>query len=879
MFDLYKHPYRDALLRWHRAHLLVAGEAEALSITPNDGDLRIVLLLPVREETTYQDLQSWWLYQLLNAQEGVQVERAIALPKPDASELAEQGEPLRSMESATPLASFDIAFVLLDQTHDIFHMMRVLEQAQIPRDAQERAQAAPKSFPKLYGLGRLAPQAQQLSVWLDDFLLGDLWSSLALHLPVWKHQKAQGLPLQVEAQDLPPSQTWPSQLMPSALSALTEEKRSLLWAFGQWHIQGCPFCRDALLQKTGATVLSEMFQGLIDTFQPGPQTPAWERWEMWLQRAHQDAEKEKTRSFGGTPPKRTRKPQASKVPPPTSEAPETQALIDNGTTDNGTTDNGATDNEPSTLPKTREEQDILAIRSLGLDRWMDRMLYRQGEWALCMALASYPRGLGGSQQEAEAAWYNDDISILPWMWRRRLTQRQTRIPIDILLGTPNDSARESLAWSRLARKAKQISQVYQKGSRVKLFLHPRLPLPQTEASASPSLSHEAWKREIEVLGHFAEVWDFRIKAPHAWQRTFATISWREVKGFPQLAEMLYQKEIDRLEETEEAEALWQEIVQAWSAKQGQDIETLLAQTSMASSPSTSQALPTDSHCQACATPHTVLQQTLQVMEAHTTDFLQGIVPAQETIAIPQNPNQNRCRLHFARTGYATLMTQKDFLPMLHANFRRSGLPFMREGSDTIVSRFAPDLPLGTSSVAEYVDLSFVRMPDLSQVLERLQEHAIQGLTFLAIAPLHARLLGISKIISAWEYFCPFPQGTNKEALCEKIEALLDQPFSFSRKDQTYPVDLRKIVSSWKIREGRTLLPSSWDAWQGEGLSLIVRDFSGKSPRPIEIFSYLFGESIPSWKMVRIESGRLHEGELFSPMQDADQIFETKRRNL
>lgn len=273
---------------------------------------------------------------------------------------------------------------------------------------------------------------------------------------------------------------------------------------------------------------------------------------------------------------------------------------------------------------------------------------------------------------------------------------------------------------------------------------------------------------------------------------------------------------------------------------------------------------------ACGTSHEEMRGLLLVLREHADRI---IVPQERAkreapaVIIPNNPNQYRCRLRYARTGYATLMTQKDFLPMLHATFRRSGLPFLRETGDTVTVRFAHDLPLGASSLAEYVDLSFYTMPALDTMLARLQEHAIEGLSFLSVVPLHARLLGISKVISAWQYFCLLPTTQRPEAWQEIISQRISQPCSFVRKEQTYTADLQTVVPSWEIVVGGTRIPTSWGPWLGDGLVITFQDTQGKSPRPSEVFSHLLGVTPATWQILRLESGRLVDGALVTPMQE------------
>ncbi len=958
MFDLYAHPYRDALLRWYRSYRCVAGEHEALVITPDPTALRLALLLPVREDTSYQELQSLWIYRWLNAIPSVQAERFVAISPEEAADLAAQGEVLRSMESAARLEEFDLVIALLDQPEDIVGLLRLLEQAKIPARAAQREQK-----PLLYGVGRLGRAYSPLMAWLDAFLVGDPLSVLLETAPRWQAQKQANRPFTLPNTPIPARKTWPSEIANPAVDALPENARDLLWALGQWHIQGCAFCRDALLRETVDTTLSRLLQSFLDDLQPGPQTPRWERWELWLQQARQAHLDANSRSFGFfvppvAPPSRRKLPAAestnavgdeqgrfsvegvSNTPPQNldltadhNEQPHSYA-VSVKTEGASVSSVPVVPTHPSESPPQPEPlpanlalgvdsvQRVRALRALGLDAWLDRMMYRQDEWALCMAWDAYPAGLAGTQEEEAWAWHDTSIAFLPWMWRERLAQRHTRIPLDILVGSPGRGAQEALAWARIGRKATQISKLYQRNGRVKLFVHPWLPLPSADLAETSLPSHGAWKETLDALEQFAEAWDFRVKIPLAWRRTFGVIYWRGETGLAELAEAISRAAIDLQEDAPRAESLWQACLQTWEARfpsvipsashapkdstasdtstlthrepssQGQSHDppqsspqALRARRDPSPSPQGQSHDPSETsssgvsatakaHCSACGTPHQEMSFFLQNIREYADVFLspQGVVNKEDSaIPIPSNPNQYRCRLHYARTGYATLMTQKDFLPMLQSTLRRSGLPFLRDTGDTVTARFAHDLPLGASSLAEFVDLSFYEMPPLDTMLARLQEHAIEGLSFLSVAPLHARLLGISKVISAWQYFCLLPTTQSLDAWREIISQRISQPCSFVRKEQTYQANLQTVVPFWEIIAGASRIPSSWTPWLGDGLVITFQDSQDKSPRPSEVFTHLLGVTPASWQILRLESGRILHGAFVTPMQDVEKI--------
>jgi|GEM_PF-4843045 len=518
MFDLYSHPYRDALFRWYQAYRCVAGEHEALMITPDVRTLRLVLLLPVREDTSHRELQHLWMYRLLNMFPSIQVERVVAISPEESADLFEQGEALRSMESASRLEDFDILLAILDQPEDILRLLRILEQAKIPAKAEHR-----KKKPLLYGVGRLGSLLDGVSDadrmghfnhadhvddsevarpsvllgWLDAFLIGDPLTLLLTYAPRWQAQKQSKAAYELPTGAIPTASSWPIQLAIPAVDALSEQERALLWALGQWHLQGCAFCQDTLLRETADTTLSRLLQCFLDLLQPGPQTPAWERWELWLAQAHQAHRDAMSRPFGAIHRPtlaRTKKAasamqskdgevgslrqsEGSEAGSRQAEDGEVGSLRQSEGSEVGSSrqaedgEVGSSNAEDATAILFEKQRWKEALRALGLDGWLDRMMYRQDEWALCMAWDAYPSGLAGSQEQEEEAWYDSSIAFLPWMWRERMAQRHTRVPLDLLLGVPNRGPQEALAWARIGRKATQISKLYQRNGRVRLFVH------------------------------------------------------------------------------------------------------------------------------------------------------------------------------------------------------------------------------------------------------------------------------------------------------------------------------------------------------------------------------------------------------------------------
>ncbi len=86
----------------------MGGEINAVHKDPRSVSLRVALLFPDLYEVGMSHLGLGLLYGILNREETIWAERAYA-PAPDLEyELRRQGRPLASLESGTPLGSFDL---------------------------------------------------------------------------------------------------------------------------------------------------------------------------------------------------------------------------------------------------------------------------------------------------------------------------------------------------------------------------------------------------------------------------------------------------------------------------------------------------------------------------------------------------------------------------------------------------------------------------------------------------------------------------------------------------------------------------------------------------------------------------------------------------
>jgi radical SAM family uncharacterized protein/radical SAM-linked protein len=157
------------LLALHRPTRYLGGELGSIRKAPGTTELTFALAFPDVYEVGMSHLGSSILYHILNAQPWLAAERVYA-PWPDMEQsLRAAGEPLRSLESQSPLGQFDILGFTLQYELSYTNILNMLDLARIPRRQQHRGDDAPLVV--VGGPGAYNPEP--LADFIDCALLGD----------------------------------------------------------------------------------------------------------------------------------------------------------------------------------------------------------------------------------------------------------------------------------------------------------------------------------------------------------------------------------------------------------------------------------------------------------------------------------------------------------------------------------------------------------------------------------------------------------------------------------------------------------------------------------------------------------------------------------
>jgi radical SAM family uncharacterized protein/radical SAM-linked protein len=163
-------------------------EVNSVHKDPGAVDLRVALSFPDAYEVGMSYLGLQILYHILNRHPRVWAER-VYTPWPDMERrLREAGEPLRSLESKTPLGDFDLLGITLPYELTYTNILALLDLGGIPLRAGDRDER----FPIVVGGGSCSVNPEPIAPFFDAILIGDGEDAVREMAEVMLRWKAQG---------------------------------------------------------------------------------------------------------------------------------------------------------------------------------------------------------------------------------------------------------------------------------------------------------------------------------------------------------------------------------------------------------------------------------------------------------------------------------------------------------------------------------------------------------------------------------------------------------------------------------------------------------------------------------------------------------------
>jgi radical SAM family uncharacterized protein/radical SAM-linked protein len=230
---------------------------------------------------------------------------------------------------------------------------------------------------------------------------------------------------------------------------------------------------------------------------------------------------------------------------------------------------------------------------------------------------------------------------------------------------------------------------------------------------------------------------------------------------------------------------------------------------------------------------------------------------------PGSPPE-RYRLRFSKTGPAALLGHLDLIRELPRVIRRAGVrTAYTEGYHPKPDMsFGPALSLGLASLDEYVDVKLIDAPDLEELVERLNRSSSGGLSFHAARKLAPGERVISAVIRGARYVIALAESAIKErggrlVLEQRAREFLQKSELKLRRDVDglgKIVDVRSFVEHLAVGDATSLASLERAGLVGRMLPLDVTISIGQrgSAKVAEVVEAVLGEKGFPHKAVRVE---------------------------
>jgi len=160
----------------------------------------------------------------------------------------------------------------------------------------------------------------------------------------------------------------------------------------------------------------------------------------------------------------------------------------------------------------------------------------------------------------------------------------------------------------------------------------------------------------------------------------------------------------------------------------------------------------------------------------------------------------RCRIRFQKFDTLRYTSHLDLAAIWERTFRRAGvrLVYSQGFNPRPKIHLAAALPLGYASTCELLDAWIEgRLPDLSDLKDRLNHFAPPGLVIDAISTVDLRSPALQTLTHSAEYMIIVRDPVDRSALQDRIDNLLSESTLMVQKGKRQ-VDLRPLIFSVEI---------------------------------------------------------------------------------
>jgi radical SAM family uncharacterized protein/radical SAM-linked protein len=781
--------------------------------------IRVLLAFPDVYEIGMSHLGILLLYEILNSRPGTLSERVFA-PWVDMEEhLRSNGLPLCSLESGRPARAFDILGFSLSYELTYTNVLSMLDLSGIPMSGRERSEGDPL----VLGGGVCTLNPAPVESFFDALLLGDGEEAVLEILSgveAWKERKGKrrelletlsriegvyvpGISARVSRRVLPDlsrSPLLPAPILPSM--RVVHDRLSVEISRGC--TRGCRFCQAGYVYR-----------------------PVRERDPLLLLRYLQE------------------------IAPRTGY--DEVGLLSLSAADYGCIDRLITEAMETLSP----ERISVSLPSLRLDALRENTV-RQIRKVRKSGFTLAPEA--GTERLRQSV--NKDIRdeellrSAEWIY----SNGWQTLKLYFMVGLPGETSGDVAAIGQLAKRVATVARRHGKRNTVTVSLSAFVPKPHTPFQWERQIEKEeieervaivraeiARDRNIEVKFHSPAVSElegafsrgdarlggvllraYRLGARFdAWTETFRPEAWRQA-----FAEAGFDRR-DYLAERDPARPLPWDFVDA-----GIDREFLLSERGKARS---GEATPDcrSGECSACgACPPGLSNITYSSMTSSEEPVQDAGKPAAAGAKAPAG--RHLLRIRYSKEGPARFLSGLEIQSLWGRSLRRAGFPVAYSEGFNPAPRlsFSPALPVGTESLAEYVEAEFSLPVAASELERKLPVFLPEGIGIVSVrhVPPGSPRLSDFDMHSTYRIDPVPPSAFPKEATpvraseaWEKLAASGTFPVEVVREETRIAIDIKPLVSKFLMN--------------GDGLFITIIHGTGRGVRPLDAASALLGVTL------------------------------------
>ncbi|MGE5752313.1 MAG: TIGR03936 family radical SAM-associated protein [Deltaproteobacteria bacterium] len=806
------------------------GEVRRPLLSWEASKVRVLLAFPDVYEIGMSHLGILLLYEILNSRPDTLCERVFAPWTDMEAHLRAAGEPLSSLETGRPAREFDIVGFSLSYELTYTNVLAMLELSGIPLARQDRKEGDPL----VLGGGVCTLNPAPVEEFFDALLVGD-GEEAALEilscLQAWKERDGTrgelleglsriegvyvpGVSTRVSRRVLPDLALSP--LLPAPiLPAMRVVHDRLSIEISRGCARGCRFCQAGYVYR-----------------------PVRERDPVLLLRYLQD------------------------VAPRTGY--DEVGLLSLSAADYGCIDRLITEAMETLSP----ERISVSLPSLRLDALSENTVKQIRKVRKTGFTLAPEAGTDRLRQSINKDIRDEELlRSAEWIF----ANGWQKLKLYFMVGLPGETAADVAAIGQLARRAASVARRHGKRNTVTASLSAFVPKPHTPFQWERQIGKEEIEervgivravvgrdRNVEVKFHSPAVSElegafsrgdaalsgvllraYRLGARFdGWTEAFRQDAWREA-----FAEAGIDMR-DYLAERDTGRPLPWDFVDARV-----DREFLLSERSKARSGETTPDCRTGA-CSACgACPPGLANVTYSSMPAGESSPPAPGKPAATAAAPRAAAGRHILRIRYSKEGAARYLSGLEIQSLWGRALRRVGLPVAYSQGFNPAPRlsFSPALPVGTVSLAEFVEAEFSLPVAASEIEEKLPAVLPRGIGIVSarsVPPGSPRLSGFD-IRCTYRIDPGSPGGFPVEATPEKaaeaqlaLEASGAFPVTVPREDALLTIDLKPLVPNFLMN--------------GDGLFITIIHGTGRGVRPLDAASALLGVTLPPDRFLPIK---------------------------